>query len=93
MKILYSYLRNYWPLLGLALGLAAVNQVFSLLDPYFFRKLIDHFSPKGSDLGAVVRFCARPCPTSGSCWGRPWYRASPKTSMEMLGRLEGMAEK
>ena len=53
MKILYSYLRNYWPLLALALALAAVNQVFSLLDPYFFRKLIDHFSPKGSDLGAV----------------------------------------
>ena len=53
MKILYSYLRNYWPLLVLALGLAAVNQVFSLLDPYFFRKLIDHFSPKGSDVGAV----------------------------------------
>ena len=53
MKILYTYLRNYWPLLVLALGLAAVNQVFSLLDPYFFRKLIDHFSPKGSDLGAV----------------------------------------
>lgn len=53
MKILYSYLRNYWPLLGLALGLAAVNQVFSLLDPYFFRQLIDHFSPKGSDLGAI----------------------------------------
>ena len=53
MKILYSYLRNYWPLLVLALGLAAVNQVFSLLDPYFFRKLIDHFSPKGGDVGAV----------------------------------------
>ncbi|MET4076195.1 ABC transporter ATP-binding protein [Hymenobacter sp. UYCo722] len=53
MKILYSYLRNYWPLLVLALGLATVNQVFSLLDPYFFRKLIDHFSPKGSELAAV----------------------------------------
>ena len=53
MKILYSYLRNYWPLLMLALGLAAVNQVFSLLDPYFFRKLIDHFAPKGGDLGAI----------------------------------------
>ncbi|MDO7851755.1 ABC transporter ATP-binding protein [Hymenobacter convexus] len=53
MKILYSYLRNYWPLLVLALGLAAVNQVFSLLDPYFFRKLIDHFAPKDGGLGAV----------------------------------------
>ncbi|MBF9141159.1 ABC transporter ATP-binding protein [Hymenobacter properus] len=53
MKILYSYLRNYWPLLVLALGLAAINQVFSLLDPYFFRKLIDHFAPKDGGLGAV----------------------------------------
>ena len=50
MKILYSYLRNYWPLLVLALGLAAVNQVFSLLDPYFFRKLVDFFAAKYPDL-------------------------------------------
>ena len=49
MKILYSYLRNYWPLLILALGLATVNQVFSLLDPYFFRKLVDHFAAKYPD--------------------------------------------
>jgi ATP-binding cassette subfamily B protein len=46
MKLLYSYLRQYWPLLALALLLAAVNQVFSLLDPYFFRKLVDHFTPR-----------------------------------------------
>jgi len=43
MKILYSYLRNYWGLLVLALVLAAVNQVFSLLDPYIFRQIIDHY--------------------------------------------------
>ncbi|MDQ2795287.1 MAG: ABC transporter ATP-binding protein/permease [Bacteroidota bacterium] len=54
MKILYSYLRNYWPLLGLALGLAAVNQVFSLLDPYFFRQLIDHFAPKDASLASLA---------------------------------------
>ena len=54
MKILYSYLRNYWPLLVLALVLAAVNQVFSLLDPYFFRKLIDHFAPKDASLATLV---------------------------------------
>ena len=53
MKILYSYLRNYWGLLALALGLATVNQVFSLLDPYFFRKLIDHFAPKDGSIAAV----------------------------------------
>jgi ATP-binding cassette subfamily B protein len=53
MKILYSYLRNYWPLLVLALGLAAVNQVFSLLDPYFFRQLVDHFTTKYPDISGV----------------------------------------
>ncbi|MBO2012673.1 ABC transporter ATP-binding protein [Hymenobacter negativus] len=50
MKILYSYLRNYWPLLVLALVLAAVNQIFSLLDPYLFRRLVDHFVPRNSNV-------------------------------------------
>ena len=43
MKLLYSYLRHYWSLLALALVLAAINQVFSLLDPYIFRKIIDQY--------------------------------------------------
>jgi ATP-binding cassette subfamily B protein len=53
MKILYNYLRNYGPLLALALVLAAVNQVFSLLDPYFFRQLVDHFTAKYPDISGV----------------------------------------
>ena len=53
MKILYSYLRNYWPLLVLALVLATVNQVFSLLDPYFFRKLVDHFALKYPEISGL----------------------------------------
>ena len=51
MKLLYSYLRHYWGLLALALVLAATNQVFSLLDPYIFRKLVDHFTPKDGGTG------------------------------------------
>ena len=51
MKLLYSYLRHYWGLLALALLLAATNQIFSLLDPYIFRKLVDHFTPKGGGSG------------------------------------------
>ncbi|WP_022824664.1 ABC transporter ATP-binding protein [Hymenobacter norwichensis] len=43
MKLLYSYLRHYWGLLVLALLLAAINQIFSLLDPYILRKIIDQF--------------------------------------------------
>lgn len=50
MQLLYSYLRRYWPLLALALVLAAVNQIFSLLDPYIFRKLVDHFTSKYPDI-------------------------------------------
>lgn len=46
MKLLYGYLRNYWGLLGLALVLAAINQVFSLLDPWIFRKIIDQYVVK-----------------------------------------------
>ncbi|GAB3773829.1 ABC transporter ATP-binding protein [Spirosoma horti] len=50
MQLLYSYLRQYWGLLILALFLAAINQVFSLLDPYIFRKIIDQYvvKPGGS---------------------------------------------
>jgi ATP-binding cassette subfamily B protein len=37
MKLLYSYLANYWRLVGVALALATINQVFSLMDPLIFR--------------------------------------------------------
>ena len=46
MKLLYSYLRQYWGLLVLALALAAINQIFSLLDPYIFRQIIDRYVVK-----------------------------------------------
>lgn len=39
MKILLKYLAPYKWLVVLALFLAAINQVFSMLDPYFFGKL------------------------------------------------------
>lgn len=46
MKLLYSYLRNYWPLVALALALATINQVFSLLDPLIFRYVIDEYATR-----------------------------------------------
>ncbi|MEO6693629.1 MAG: ABC transporter ATP-binding protein [Ignavibacteria bacterium] len=46
MKLLYSYLKNYKPLVILALILAAINQVFSLLDPAIFRHVIDDYATK-----------------------------------------------
>src|SRR4030088_3052019 len=46
MQILYSYLKNYWKILALTLLLAAVNQIFSLLDPLIFRHVIDGYATK-----------------------------------------------
>src|SRR5438045_7462788 len=46
MSLLYRYLRNYWQLVALALVLAAINQVFSLLDPLIFRHVIDDYATK-----------------------------------------------
>ena len=46
MKLLLRYLKNYWPLVALALVLAAINQVFSLLDPLIFRHVIDEYATK-----------------------------------------------
>ena len=46
MQLLFTYLRRYWGLLILALLLAAINQIFSLLDPYIFRKIIDQYVVK-----------------------------------------------
>ena len=43
MRTLYRYLTNYKNLVLLALFLATVNQVFSLLDPWIFRKIIDNY--------------------------------------------------
>ncbi len=44
MKLLLSYLRNYKKLIGLTFLFAAINQIFSLLDPLIFGKIIDTFA-------------------------------------------------
>jgi len=46
MGVLLRYLRDYKGLIVLALLLAAVNQVFSLLDPLIFRHVIDEYATK-----------------------------------------------
>src|SRR5581483_11332025 len=46
MSLLYRYLRGYWHLVAFALLLAAINQVFSLLDPLIFRYIIDDYATK-----------------------------------------------
>ena len=44
MKILLNYLKPYKWLILLALILAAVNQTFSMLDPYYFGRLLDKYA-------------------------------------------------
>src|SRR6478609_1902251 len=46
MKLLYAYLRQYRGLIALALVLATINQVFSLLDPLIFRHVIDEYATR-----------------------------------------------
>jgi len=46
MATLYRYLRDYWILVAAALVLAAINQVFSLLDPLIFRHIIDSYATR-----------------------------------------------
>lgn len=41
MKVLLRYLKQYKTTVFGALALASINQIFSLLDPYIFRKIID----------------------------------------------------
>src|SRR6266566_3259147 len=48
MKLLYSYLKQYWQLVVLTLVLAAINQIFSLMDPLIFRYVIDQYATKYS---------------------------------------------
>ena len=48
MKLLLTYLNRYWRLVLLTLGLAAVNQIFSLLDPLIFRHVIDGYVTRHS---------------------------------------------
>jgi ATP-binding cassette subfamily B protein len=43
MRLLWNYLKNYkWVLLG-TLVLTAINQIFSLLDPLIFQRIVDRY--------------------------------------------------
>ena len=46
MTLLLRYLRDYRGLVSAALLLAAVNQIFSLLDPLIFRYVIDEYATR-----------------------------------------------
>ena len=44
MRLLLSYLRRYRSMVILALFLAAINQIFSLLDPWILQHVIDNYA-------------------------------------------------
>ena len=46
MRLLARYLGDYSRLVVLALVLAAINQIFSLLDPLIFRYVIDQYATR-----------------------------------------------
>src|SRR5277367_5575336 len=46
MATLYRYFKDFWKLAIIALLLATINQVFSLLDPLIFRHVIDSYATK-----------------------------------------------
>src|SRR4028118_2122540 len=51
MKLLLFYLKPYKWLIVLSLALAAINQVFSMLDPYFLGIIIDKFAAHPHHIG------------------------------------------
>ena len=55
MKLLLSYLKPYKWLIAFALFLAAINQVFSMLDPYFFGKLFQVYGVHPQEKGYYVK--------------------------------------
>jgi ATP-binding cassette subfamily B protein len=56
MRLLLSYLKQYWKLVVLALVLATINQTFSLLDPLIFRHVIDEYATRFKEYTATQFF-------------------------------------
>ncbi len=56
MKILFNYLGKYKKLVFLVLGLATINQVFSMMDPLILGKMIDRYASRFKDLSQAQFF-------------------------------------
>ncbi len=56
MKLLLNFLKHQQKLIWAALGLAVINQVFSLLDPQIFRLIVDNYASKALTLTASQFF-------------------------------------
>lgn len=56
MHILKSYLKKYWKLCVVVLVLATINQVFALLEPIIFQKIIDGYALRFSEISRAEFF-------------------------------------
>lgn len=52
MNLLLQYIKKQWNILAWALGLASINQIFSLLDPQIFRLIVDNYASKVTTLAS-----------------------------------------
>jgi len=70
MKLFLHYLKSYKWLIMLALLLATINQLFSLLDPYIFGKIIDRFAshPQNEKIDGATVPRGMPAYLSGVLW-------------------------
>src|ERR1700684_988649 len=96
MKTLLKYLRPSRRLIALALLLAAINQTFSMLDPYFFGRILDKFAAHPYEEG---HFVTQQVLVSGHLnTQKVWQRDGPRSQssyiwgvMGYLGILIGVA--
>jgi len=91
--VLYSYLSKYKKILGITLLLATINQAFSLLDPQFFRLIIDRYASHPECI--LPSFCARrsafPCGGVGAAFVsrvRKIFRTIIQTSFRFASGLD-----
>ena len=70
MKLFLHYLKSYKWLIMLALLLATINQLFSLMDPYIFGKIIDRFAshPQSEKIDGATVPRGMPSYLSGVLW-------------------------
>jgi ATP-binding cassette subfamily B protein len=50
MQILKQYLRKYWKMCVLVIVLATINQIFSLVEPMIYQRIIDNYALRFSEL-------------------------------------------
>jgi len=90
MKLLLQYLKPYKWMVVLALVLAAINQTFSLLDPYFLGIAIDRYGVHPHEIGHYIKD-----PNSNvQVWVATGVRSEHDFFMgiiQMLGILVGVA--